>query len=62
MVYRRLWKALLDFRWNLLLSILLVGDVDEVSEILASVAYDQKRLAIVAAEGSIAMDEDPKTG
>ena len=43
------------------ISILLVGDVDEVSEILASVAYDPKRLAIVAAEGSIAMDEDPKT-
>ena len=43
------------------ISILLVGDVEEVSEALAAVAYDPKRLAIVAAKGSVAMDEDPKT-
>lgn len=42
------------------ISILLVGDVGLISDALASVAYDPKRIAIVAADGFVAMDENPK--
>lgn len=42
------------------ISVLLVGDVEQLSEMLETVDYDPRKIGIVHADGVAGMDEDPK--
>ena len=45
---------------NVDISVLLVGDVARISEVLGDVDYDPRKIGIVSADGVVQMDEDPK--